>query len=193
MITNHSSALAAITLVGGTVNLRPWRPGDEPELFEAARESLPTVGRWLPWLTESYSPADSAAWITSSVEAWEAGVEFRFAVVEATPPGRLLGGVGINQLNKLHRMANLGYWVRTTATGQGVATHAARLAARFALTTLELVRVEIVTMDENAASQRVAVKLGATFEGVLRDRLWLGGKSHPARLYSIVRGDLPGW
>jgi RimJ/RimL family protein N-acetyltransferase len=58
------------------------------------------------------------------------------------------------------------------------------------MTALGFSRVELLTIDGNVASQRVAERLGAVFEGVLRDRLWLRGKAYPARLYSIVRGDL---
>jgi ribosomal-protein-serine acetyltransferase len=184
------TAIPPQTLRGAAVLLHPWQADDEGPLYEAARESLSTVGRWLPWLDDSYAPSDSKAWIDASADAWRSGHEYRFAIFDAGPGGRLLGGTGLNQLNHPHRVANLGYWVRDTAVGRGIATEAARLASQFALTTLGCSRVEILTIDGNVASQRVAEKLGAAFEGVLRDRLWLRGKVYPARLYSIVRGDL---
>lgn len=186
------TAIPPQSLRGTAVLLRPWQAEDEGPLYEAARESISTVGRWLPWLDDSYASSDSKTWIDASSEAWRNGHEYRFAIVDADPGGRLLGSVGINHLNHAHRVANLGYWVRATAVGRGIATEAARLAARFTLTSLGFSRVEILTIDGNVPSQRVAERLGAAFEGVLRDRLWLRGKVYPARLYSIVRGDLSG-
>jgi ribosomal-protein-serine acetyltransferase len=167
---SRTRPVAAVTLSEGAVLLRPWESRDESPLFEAARESIETVGRWLPWLTEGYARADSAAWIRASAEAWKAGQEYRFAI----------------------GMANLGYWVRATATGRGIATSAARLAARFALANLNMARVEILTADANDASRKVAEKLGAHYEGMLRDRLRHGDGMIAARLYCLVRADLRG-
>jgi ribosomal-protein-serine acetyltransferase len=189
---SRTRPVAAVTLSEGAVLLRPWESRDESPLFEAARESIETVGRWLPWLTEGYARADSAAWIRASAEAWKAGQEYRFAIVECSANERLLGAVGLNRIDRVHGMANLGYWVRATATGRGIATSAARLAARFALANLNMARVEILTADANDASRKVAEKLGAHYEGMLRDRLRHGDGMIAARLYCLVRADLRG-
>jgi ribosomal-protein-serine acetyltransferase len=103
--------------------------------------------------------------------------------------GNYLGGVGLNFVNRIHQCANLGYWVRTSQTGRGVAARAARLAARFALERLGFQRVEILAAVGNHASQRVAEKAGATLEGVLRKRLLVNGEPHDAVLYSLVAED----
>ena len=63
------------------------------------------------------------------------------------------------------------------------------LIARFALEELELNRLEIFVPIGNKASQRVAEKAGARWEGVLRKRLILAGSSHDAALYSLVAED----
>ncbi len=62
------------------------------------------------------------------------------------PPaaGEYLGGVGINQINALHGIGNLGYWVRSSRVGEGIASAAALLVARFGLVAGGLVRIEIV-------------------------------------------------
>jgi RimJ/RimL family protein N-acetyltransferase len=87
-------------------------------------------------------------------------------------------------------MANLGYWVRTSATGHGVATTATRLAARFGFEELGMQRIEIVAALDNIPSQRVAEKSGAKREGVLRRRLLIRGESLDAVLFSLVPEDL---
>jgi RimJ/RimL family protein N-acetyltransferase len=63
--------------------------------------------------------------------------------------------------------ANVGYWVRTSRTGQGIATAAVRLVARFGFEDLGLRRLELLIAVHNVASRRVAEKVGATLEGVL--------------------------
>ncbi len=183
--------IAPVTLSDGVVAARPWQDGDAPLLYEAARESIATVGPWLPWLDDLYTRENSERWIADSQQHWTRQSEFRFMVHDAVT-GRLLGGAGLNHLNQAHRFANLGYWVRATATGAGVASRAARLIARFGLTTLGLGRIEILTVPSNLASQRVAAKVGATLEGELRDRLLVRGTRSAARLYSLTRADLEG-
>ncbi len=36
------------------------------------------------------------------------------------------GGCGVNQIRPFDRVANVGYWVRSSLTGRGIATVAAR-------------------------------------------------------------------
>ncbi|HEY5313603.1 MAG TPA: GNAT family protein, partial [Pirellulales bacterium] len=64
---------------------------------------------------------------------------------------------------------------------------------RFALETLAMQRVEIVAAVENLASQRVAAKLGAVREGLLRNRLRIRDMPHDAYGFSLIPGDVANW
>ena len=103
------------------------------------------------------------------------------------PNDEFLGGCGVNQVNSIHRFANLGYWVRSSATGRGVARAAVRETAEFVFQNTDLIRLEIVCAVENRRSQRVAEALGAVREGILRSRLLLHGQAVDAVMYSLVR------
>jgi RimJ/RimL family protein N-acetyltransferase len=155
-------------------------------LWEAARESVGEVYRWLAWCHPHYSKAEAVEWIGSRAPLAGEGREYTFAILGAD--GRFLGGCGLNQINHIHRFANLGYWVRTSATRHGVATEAVRQAAAFAFANTDLVRLEILCAVGNDASQRVAERAGAVREGVLRQRLLLHGQPVDAVMYSLVRG-----
>jgi ribosomal-protein-serine acetyltransferase len=74
--------------------------------------------------------------------------------------------VGLDRIRS-NETANVGYWVRTRQTGQGIATAAVRLIARFGFEDLGLRRLELFIAVDNVASRRLAEKVGATFEGVL--------------------------
>lgn len=192
MASTPASEIARATLTDSVVVARPWQAGDAPQLFEAARESIATVGPWLSWLDSHNSLADAERWVDASLEHWQRGTEFRFAVVDSSASAWLLGGVGLNHLNTAHGIGNLGYWVRASATRRGVASRAARRVAQFGLTAGGLGRIEILTAVDNVASQQGADRIGAGFEGLLRDRLLVRGQRIPARLYALVRRDLPG-
>src|SRR5258706_9869815 len=118
------------TLSDHLVTIRRYDTVDVPSLCEAARESSAEVSVWLPWCHSHYSMEESLEWILRSSKRWEEKREFHFGIFDSQS-GVLVGGVGLNELKPEHRLANLGYWVRTSWTGHGVATAAARLAARF--------------------------------------------------------------
>jgi ribosomal-protein-serine acetyltransferase len=166
-------------------SIRPYEATDAEALWQAARESVAEVFPWLPWCHPEYSMAEAAEWATSQARLAAEGREFAFAIIGSD--GRFLGGCGVNQINRIHRFGNLGYWVRTSAAGRGVASESARQMAAFAFRNTDLMRLEIVCAVENRRSQRVAELVGAVREGVLRNRLQLHGKAVDAVVYSLIR------
>jgi ribosomal-protein-serine acetyltransferase len=169
----------------GICSLRTYDLSDAESLSEAAHESVAEVSLWLPWCREQYRNTDAAEWISSRALLRAEGREYHFAIVGIG--GELLGGCGISQINRIHKFGNVGYWVRTSATGRGVATEAVRRLAEFAFQNTDLVRLEIVCAAGNERSGRVAVRAGAIREGVLRKRLLLRGRPVDATMYGLVR------
>ena len=86
-------------------------------------------------------------------------------------------------------MANLGYWVRTSRIGEGIATAAAKLVARSAFEQFGFQRLEIVVQVNNLPSLKVADKIGAVREGLLRNRLYLHGSPRDAYMHSLIPVD----
>ncbi|MFP4228904.1 MAG: GNAT family N-acetyltransferase [Salinivenus sp.] len=174
----------------GTVCVRPFRDADIEPLAAAVQASLDDLRPWLPWAHAAYDRAEARTWVESRPTAWANGEAYSFAIVHARTD-RFLGGVGINRIDGPNRVGNLGYWVRTEATGRGVATTAACLAATIGVEEIGLRRLDILVPVENEASRRVAEKIGATAEGTLRNRLRVGGTAHDAVLYGLLPEALP--
>lgn len=169
--------------------VRPFQLSDAPHLFEAARESTEQLCAWMTWCRSDYSLKDAESFVSTSARAWDKGEHFSFAIIDRRS-GAFLGSAGLSHLNAAHRFANLGYWIRSGASGRGVGTAAVRIVAEFGLMKLGLERLELLIPESNFASQRVAQKIGAIFEGVLRQRLMICEKRHDAVMYSLVRDDL---
>ena len=129
-----------------------------------------------------------SGWIANSEENRAAGTGFNFAIIR---PGddMFLGGCNLWIVNHNDRIANLSYWVRTSQTGQGLATQVVRQAAMFAFQQVGLLRLEIVVAEPNLASQRVAEKSGAVREGLLRNRITIHGKTYDAWMFSLIPSD----
>jgi RimJ/RimL family protein N-acetyltransferase len=168
------------------ISIRPYTLSDAPALFDAARESVGEAHLWLPWCHREYRREDAESWIRKQIGAFQQRTGFAF-MIEDDQCGRFLGGCGISQISELHRLANVGYWVRTSAAGQGVATGAVRLLADWAFANTNLERLEIVVAVGNGRSERVAEKAGASREGTMRSRLYIHDRPHDAVMYSIVR------
>jgi RimJ/RimL family protein N-acetyltransferase len=179
-----------VELTDGHLVVRAYRDDDVPRLFEAVRESIAEVSPWLPWCHENYSIEESREFITSRNSAARGDEHYSFAVFAKDNPQRLLGGVGLNFINRVHQFGNLGYWVRTSVAGQGIASNAARLVAQFGFEKLGLQRIEILAAIPNVASQRVAENIGAAREGMLRKRLLIHGEPQDAIMFSLVHEDL---
>lgn len=168
------------------MHIRPYAVGDEAALFDAASSSWRELQPWMPWCHENYALADATAWVTRQVAMFEAKSEFDFVFLE---DGVMVGASGLNQLDAANRRANLGYWMRTSATRRGIATAAVKKVFEWAFENTELERLEIVVAVGNIASLRVAQKAGAQVEGTLRNRILLHGVFHDAVMHSICRGD----
>ena len=168
------------------VEIRQYKDTDAIPIYEAAIESCAEVSPWMAWCHDRYSYEDAVAWIEFTAAEREAGRMYDFAIYANDV---YAGSCGINQINTTDKVANLGYWLRTSMTGQGIAPDAVRKLLDWGFSNTDLVRFEIVAAVDNYRSQRVAVKAGATRDAVLRKRTMVNGRSSDAILYSIIRDD----
>jgi ribosomal-protein-serine acetyltransferase len=173
----------------GALLVRRFTGQDVDPLYEAIIESLPELSRWMWWAHENYAKSETATFIESQLNSEAGGDEDGFGIFEKTS-GRILGCAGLNRADRTNKYCNLGYWVRSSATGRGIATTVARRLAAFALTELGMNRVEVIVAAENVASLRVAEKIGARREGIARCRLTVGETVHDAWVHSIIKSDI---
>lgn len=170
------------------VQLRPTTLEDAHDLFEAVVESRRELHTWMPWCHPGYCLDDARLFLAKNDETFRAGTEYHFVITAAD--GRFLGICGLNGIDPTQRSANLGYWVRTSATGRGVASDAVRLLVEWAFRSTELDRLEIVAAVGNLASQQVAAKAGAVFERVAWKKLRLHDAYHDAAIFSFSRAEM---
>jgi len=176
-------------LTEGTIRVRAYRSQDREALYAAVCESIPQVSKYETWCHPGYRIEEAAGYVNYWVEMWEKGQAFYYAVVDPAT-GEFLGSCGLAGLNAEHKHAGLGYWVRTSRTGQGIATTAARQVARLGFEDLGLIRIELEIAVDNTASRRVAEKIGAVNEGILRRRLILPAGPTDVVMYALLSHEL---
>jgi RimJ/RimL family protein N-acetyltransferase len=166
--------------------LRPWNLEDAPAMVEACND--PEIVRWLPVIPSPYSEADAETYIDQSRESWEKGDSFNFAILDAET-ARLAGSISMR--TKRFSTGHIGYWVAREARGRGVAPEALRTLCRWAVETLDVQRLELLTDVDNRGSQRVAEKAGFQREGILRSSLeYRDGTRGDSLSFSLLAHEL---
>jgi ribosomal-protein-serine acetyltransferase len=119
---------------------------------------------------------------------WEKDETYMFYIMDVDID-QVVGITFLNRINRMRQFANLGYAVRMNRVREGIATKGANLTACYGFEKLGLQRIEIVICPDNIPSLRVAEKLGAVREGILRNGMRLHGAPCDAYLYSLIPAD----
>lgn len=138
--------------MGATIRLRRWRPGDAAWYAEAVLDA-----EILRWTTEQ--PGTTAADVRTAIAGLPDDAQ---AWVVLDVRGRRVGNASIATHGDVAEPA---YWVIASARGRGIATAVLReLTARSI--SAGAASVEVVVAAGNAASRRVAEKVGFVEIGV---------------------------
>jgi RimJ/RimL family protein N-acetyltransferase len=185
MTTDYRSMVLA---AGEKYRLVPFDVSFTEALFEAVHESRNELIRFVSWYYPEYSIEDARRWLQARERERFEGRSYDFAITDAQN-GELIGGCGIDRIQTKNCLGNLYYWVRTSQTNKGAATAAAAAIVSFGLSTLHLIRLEIVVAETNFVGQSVAEKIGASREIRLPNRLILGGEILHAYLFSVLKSE----
>jgi RimJ/RimL family protein N-acetyltransferase len=149
---------------GPGVRLRALRDGDVDALV--AGYSDETAQRFMPHVPAPFTRDFAERFVhRRAPEMFAEGGAF-YAIADPVTD-RLLGAIGMDRPTPTRQQAELGYWVGPWARRSGVATAALTAMTEHAFST-GVLRVELLTYWENAASQRVALAAGYQREGVRR-------------------------
>jgi RimJ/RimL family protein N-acetyltransferase len=141
------------------VVLRAYSVTDAQTVWEAIEETRGSLLCWMPDIGRHRTPAEVGRALAALWRRQAGGECLVFGVWERSS-GRLLGEVGLYQMDRPARRAEVGYWLRATAWGQGYASEALGLLVDHASADLGLQRFEAHVAAENQASRRVAERLG---------------------------------
>jgi [ribosomal protein S5]-alanine N-acetyltransferase len=166
-------------LTDGTVVLRPIDDRDLPVLERAARDC--EIARRF-----GLAKLPPREYLDAYSMALRAGSGAAFAIDD--PGGACFGQVVIEVRDS--GRADVGYWLLPEGRGRGRATSALELLSRWALAQPGIARLQLWTVPENVASQRVAERSGFQREGVLRSYAEVDGRRVDAVFYSLLPGDL---
>ncbi|WP_084128909.1 GNAT family N-acetyltransferase [Demequina sp. NBRC 110055] len=176
-----------VELARGDITLRALKRSDE-----AAWHALRSRNRaWLrPW--EATLPPGRrepqltfAGLVRRERRQWRDDAGYPFVI---TSNGDLVGRVAVAGIRwGAECGASIGYWIDEAHAGRGMTPTAVALATEHCFAA-GLHRVEVAVRPENAASVRVAEKLGFVEEGLRRSYLYIDGDWRDHRVFVRTQG-----
>lgn len=175
------------------LTLRVLNAGDAKRLHQLWQQSAADMSPWLEWCHDEMTLLDAQSWIERNRTQWLTNQSYEmgvFAFDDFSQQLQLVGAVYLSSFDSVANQACLGYWVATPYTGCGYAVEAAEWMAYLAFSDLLFTRLELVIDPKNAASIRVAEKIGAQYECHARNRYTYHGVPKDGLVYSLISSDL---
>lgn len=184
------NTVAPFTLDGDVARLEPIRREHAHLFWEAAKESLDDIFRWIPYSIKTEE--DFQRLVEKAFAEQERGESLVFATVERAF-GRVIGSTRFMNMDLTNRRVEIGStWIAPAWQRTAVNTEAKYLMLRHAFETWQCIRVELKTDALNQKSRDAILRLGAKEEGTLRKHLitWTG-RVRDSVYFSILDTEWP--
>lgn len=109
--------------------------------------------------------------------------------IEYKENGKFIGTIDFVWWQPNHKIAEIGYVISKDYWGKGLTTEAAKEVISFGFEKMELVRIQARCFVKNIGSARVMEKTGMSFEGIIRNGMFVKGKHQDLKMYSILKED----
>lgn len=173
------------------LQLRCWDPANAGLLSDAVESSVAELQEWMPWAHDEPLDLDRRIDLLRDFRSkFDRGEAYIYGIF--SPDGSaVLGGCGFHP-DVGDDALEIGYWIRTSATGAGLAGEAAAALTRAGFRICGVDRMEIRVDPGNTRSARIPERLGYTMEARLRRRLppvVPGGERPDALVYSMFADE----
>lgn len=182
-------SLGPTILKGRVIRLEPLRPHHAPGIYAAG--CSPEIWRWMS--SSIITPADAERFIASAAAGEATGRELPFAVVDSAG-GQVLGSTRYMDIDAVNRSVEIGWtWYSPAVWGTSVNPEAKLLLMQHAFEDWEARRVWLKTDNLNRRSQAAMRRLGAVYEGTLRNhRIRKDGSMRDTVVFSVIDSEWPG-
>ncbi|MDD5208642.1 MAG: GNAT family N-acetyltransferase [Elusimicrobiales bacterium] len=170
------------------LRLRKLKAEDAPEMFEYASD--PEVARDVTWEAHR-TMEDSRGFLNSVVQKYAKKETSEWGLV-LKETGKLVGTCGFVWWRPEHARAEFGYALSRKYWGRGLMTEAAAAVIAFAFGRMKLHRLEARCITTNTGSEKVMLKNGMKYEGLLRDVVYEKGGFKSLKLYSLLKDEYRG-
>lgn len=168
--------------------LRLPEESDADELYAVIAANRDHLSRWMPWAIHQ-TLEGTLDFIRLSRRQFAENRGLTALVVEGD---RIIGTLGLNDINAENSSAFIGYWIAQQSQGRGTMTRAVRGLIEHAFARLKLNRIEIHAGVENKRSRAIPERLGFKQEGVLREAERVGDRFVDHVVYGLLASEWVG-
>ena len=165
--------------------LRKLTIEDDKAVFEYGSD--PEVPKYMTWNVHK-SIDDARSFINFTLGRYERDEAGEWGIV-LKENNKLIGSIGFAWCDIKNRRAEIGYALARPYWGRGIMTEAVNRVLKFAFEQMELNRIECCHFPANEGSGRVMQKVGMSFEGMARQKMFVKGQYWDIKQYAILRSD----
>lgn len=174
---------------GKRVLLIPLELSHAEELWETAKDE--TI--WTHYTFRQMKTYERFLdFINDSVRFMTEGKEFTFTVIDKST-GKMMGGTSFLDIQTATRSLEIGRtWISPLLQGTGFNTECKYVLLKCCFEELKLIRVFFKTDSNNKRSQKALEKIGAKYEGILRNHMIReDGTFRHSVYYSVIENEWP--
>ena len=161
--------------------LRELRKGDEEDLITGLNNL--NITKWMLVVPYPYTKKDAEWWVKDCIKNYKKKDKESYPfTIELKEEGKIIGGIGLDDVNRFQGRASIGYWIAEPYWKKGYASEALNELLKFAFNKFKLRRIEANVFVGNPTSGQLLEKFGAKLEGTLR-------KASKCKADGKIKGD----
>ena len=172
--------------LGGGAELRLFEPRQAADFLTLIEENREFFGQWLSWVDRIKTLEDARKFSQEGVDQF---AEYGLSGMGIWQDNKLVGGIIFYSIERMINATKIAYFLAQSANGRGLMTRALRPVLTYVFEELKINRVGLEAEPSNLKSNRLAERLGFTFEGIRRDGWRSKGEFVDIAVYSMLAAD----
>ena len=146
------------------IRLKEIEIADAEQIFNIIDIGRLYFKEWLPFVDDTTEVSYTKSYIENVTG--ETSNDLIFTVLYNN---NIVGLVGLKDVDLGNKKIEIGYWLTESYQHKGIITQSCKVLIKHAFSEMGLNRIQLKAATENFKSQRIAERLGFTFEGIERD------------------------
>ncbi len=177
-----------ITLTGNKVVLVPLDSSHFPALLEIAKQEA----IWQHMAIDGTNSDHFLLELKAALLSRANGEQYTFTIIDRLN-GNVIGATRFLNVFPQHKKLEIGWtWYDPKYWGTGYNTECKLLLLTYCFEHLKTVRVQLITSEKNIRSRTAILKIGASYEGLMRkERVRMDGSYRNTVIFSIIDDEWP--
>jgi len=158
------------------------------KIFEVVIQNKEYLSKWLPWAPTTKKVEDTLNFLQDTQDGIKKGIKVNYGIYLGK---EYIGNIGVFDIDKENKSAEIGYWLSQKFTKNGYVTEAVKIIEKEFFENIKFNRIQIKCDELNTASAGVAIKCGYKLEALLREDSYLKTENRfrSTQIYSKLKSE----